>query len=598
MSVEVINIDTKNTYLIEANKTGENLILCPVCSHTRKKKTDKCFSYNYKKDAGYCHHCGVTLIKKKEFEAILKTEFKRPPINTLKTFSKKVIDYFNTRQISEDTLLKAKVSEGNEWMPQFNKVVQTIQFNYYKYNELINIKSRGANKSFKLFKDAELIPYNIDCTNKSDYHIKNEIIIVEGEIDCLTIIECGISNVISVPNGAGNGKINLDYLDSVISLFNDDTTFVLALDNDVKGNNLKTAIAQRLGIENCFVVTFKDCKDANECLVKYGKLEVLECLNNKIEFPIQGIFDAFKLENEILNYYENGLPDVEGTGIKSFDKLLKFHEGYLTTITGIPSHGKSEFLDFLLCKLNLNQKWKFGIFSPENHPTQLHVSKFAEKIIGKTFSGYNKMNRLELNQFIKYHSKNFYFIKPEKDYDLESILNHVKILIRKYGISAFVIDAWNKIEHQYSKNETQYISEQLEKLNRFCELYNVHCFLVAHPTKMLKKKNSEFYEIPTLYNISGSSNFYNKSANGISVYRDFEKNLVDIYVQKVKFKHWGKIGFTSFSWDYMTGRYFQDKVDYSNWILPNKQQDMGLEDNFNINYEAIQNTSFLSDEPF
>ena len=569
----VIDLNTKEKYEIEITKNGENKMLCPICSHTRKKNTDKCFSFNLQKSAGRCNHCNVVLVEFKEFN--IKSQnihFKRPKSDNIYEYTENCLKFFKTRLINQGTLLKLKVSEGIEWMPKSKAEIPTIKFNYFRNGELINIKYRGKDKDFKLYKDAELIFYNLDsCINNK------EIIIVEGEIDCLTLVECGFDNVISVPNGAGLGKLNLDYLDNCIDFFTEDMKFILALDNDKPGLNLQNELARRLGYENCSTVIFKDCKDANECLIKYGKESIIECINDRKEFPIIGVFNAYDIEKNIYDYYFNGLPHGAGIGMSEFDIFLRFQEGYLTTITGIPGHGKSEFLDFILCRLNISHDWKIGLYSPENHPLELHFSKFAEKISGKSFEGNNKINEDELKQMIDYHANNFYFINPESDFKLDNILDSVKQLVRKKGIKVFVIDAWNKLDHQYNNNETQYISQQLDKIVMFCEKNKVHCFLVAHPTKIQKDRNTGLYEIPNLYSISGSANFYNKTANGITVYRNFETGISEIYIQKVKFKHWGQTGCIHLSWDKINGRYYKGNPDYSNWIRMDKKLENNID---------------------
>jgi hypothetical protein len=63
------------------------------------------------------------------------------------------------------------------------------------------------------------------------------------------------------------------------------------------------------------------------------------------------------------------------------------------------------------------------------------------------------------------------------------------------------------------------------------------------------------YEVPTLYNISGSAHFYNKTHNGICIYRDFEAKKVDVYVQKVKWSWLGQTGWSSYSFDTETRQY-------------------------------------------
>lgn len=560
--IKVINLADKKEYTIDVHKNGENQMTCPECSPTRKKKTDKCFSFNLNKGAGRCNHCGIVLVENKPFEPKhTQIEFKRPKIVEVSKYTEKYLNYFKTRLISEKTLLELKVGEAIEWMPKARAEIPIIQFNYFRNGELINIKSRGKDKDFKLFKDAELIFYNLDAT------IDNEtIIIVEGEMDVLALYECGFKNVISVPNGAGLGNINLEYLDNCIDSFSDNTKFILALDNDKAGHNLQNELARRLGFENCSKVTFKDCKDANDCLIKYGIKITIDCINDAKEYPIVGVFNANDISDNIYDFYNNGLPKGVGIGMAEFDNYLRFQEGYLTTITGIPGHGKSEFLDFILCRLNISHDWKFALYSPENHPLELHFSKFAEKISGKPFEGNNRMSPLDLKQMIDYHSNNFFFINPENDFGLENILDSVRQLVRKKGIKGFVIDAWNKLDHKYTTNETKYISEQLDKIVRFCELNKVHCFLVAHPTKIRKDEKSGLYEIPNLYSISGSANFYNKTANGITVYRNYKEFTTEVYVQKVKFKHWGETGCVHLAWDKTNGRYYKGTPNYESWI--------------------------------
>lgn len=579
----VLNPENKQEYLIEPTKQGENSMTCPVCSPDRKKKTQKCFSFNLQKGAGKCQHCGVVLIQKKELDLNrFRNEYKLPEWKNNTNISDNVVKWFEGRKISQFILRLFKVTEGREWMPQTSSERNTVQFNYFRMGELINVKYRTADKHFKLYKDAELIFYNLDAAL-----VYEELIIVEGEMDALALAQCGLMNVISVPNGANSkGKINMDYLDNCVDFFNSEHRFVLALDNDHVGNRLKVELARRLGVENCSTVTFRDCKDANECLIKYGQDVVIECVKDKKDFPIEGVFNAFDIESEIMNFYENGLPKGDGIGMGEFDMMLRFQPGYLTVITGIPGHGKSEFLDFILCRLNISNDWKFALYSPENHPLELHFSKFAEKITGKPFEGANRMSPIDLRNMIKYHAENFFFINPKEDFTLDNILSAVKSMVRKKGVKGFVIDAWNKLDHQYTVNETKYISQELDKITAFCERNQVHCFLVAHPTKIQKDKSTGLYEVPNLYSISGSANFYNKAANGITVYRNIQSMQTEVYVQKVKFKHWGQPGCVHFGWDKVNGRYYKGLPSYEPWIKERPMQE---------NYEFLNESGIITD---
>jgi len=541
---------TKKDYNVELRKfSGEEQSTCPECSESRKKKADKCFSFNHDKQTGRCNHCAAVFFPKKDLK-----EYKKPPEWENKTnLSDKAVQWFLKRGILQETLIKFKIGEGIEGMPVKDggyKEINTIQFPYFRNGELVNIKYRGPKKEFKQFKDAEPIFFNLDSIKDSD-----TCCIVEGEIDCMSVVQAGPIEVISVPSGGTQGKINLDYLDNCIDYFTNKTTIYLATDDDPVGRNLQEHLADRLGKERCLKVKFRESKDANECLQKFGAGGIIEALQNASPFPIEGTYTISDYSDAINDIYQNGLPKGAKTMMTELDKHITYHKGYIYTITGIPSHGKSSLLDQIALQLCVTSGWKGAFYSPENKPTSLHVTNMARKLIGKAWDGPNRISRKEVELVKAYLNDKFFFIKPENNFTLDSILKHIKILKERKGIDFFVIDAWNKLEHKREgKDETEYIGQSLDKLANFCEMTNVLCFLVAHPTKMLKDKN-EKYLVPTLYNISGSANFYNKSDAGLCVYRDFDSGTTTVYVQKVKFTHWGKDGFVEFKYDIDSGRF-------------------------------------------
>lgn len=538
---------------------GEVKTLCPKCSHTRKKKTEKVLSVNLDKNTWFCFNCQWSGFLKNEPMEV-KT-FIKPVWKNNTTLSANAVKWFESRKIKQETLTHWKISEGMEWMPQENKEINTIQFNYFRNGELINTKYRGAKKEFKLVKDAELIFYGLDGID-----FKQDVLLCEGEIDCLTIWQSGFKNVLSVPNGANLSKNNMSYFDAVSEKFFDCPKIYLCFDNDNAGRKLRYEFADRLGKDKCVFVEFKDCKDANDCLQKYDLQAIIESISQPKEFPLEGVYTISDISDEIDDMYVNGLEPGNIIGFDTFDQHLSFVRGYITTITGIPGHGKSDFLDEIILRLYLFNDWKTAFYSPENKPTKLHFSKLARKVFGKVWSGFNRINLTELNWLKNLLNNNIWFIKPENDFSVDSILNSVKQLKLKHGVDAFVIDAWNRLEHK--DDSTHYIGKQLDKISDFCEKFNVHCFLVAHPTKIKKNKEGTKYEVPQLYDIAGSANFFNKTDNGISVYRDFETKNSIVYVQKVKFSHWGKQGQIEFHYDVNSGRYNDClmPINYNSWI--------------------------------
>jgi twinkle protein len=96
-------------------------------------------------------------------------------------------------------------------------------------------------------------------------------------------------------------------------------------------------------------------------------------------------------------------------------------------------------------------------------------------------------------------------------------------------------------------SETVYVSHVMKKITQFCRKYDVHVWLVVHPTKPMKDKSGKAM-IPKLSDAAGSMNFSNKTYNGFVVYRDFEDNSVQAIIGKVKFKFLGRLGHVPLTW--------------------------------------------------
>ena len=554
--MKILCLQNKVVYTIDAKKDGENAMQCPVCTETRRHKNKKSFSWNNQKSTGYCHNCDSRFVEYKPMPE--RKVFTRPKITNRTELTGKALEWFLGRGISQGALNKLGVYSSTEFMPQTGCDRTVVCFPYYLDEQLVNIKFRDAAKNFKLVKDAELIFYNINALKDS-----KEIIIVEGEIDCLSYIEAGIDNCISVPNGAS--AKNLDYLDNYVDLFDGLEKIYLATDNDLHGFELREELIRRLGAEKCFVVNFGEFKDANEYLVNKGKIALAQTVTNAIEVPVEGVIKLQSHYDDIYSMFISGAETGFGVGIEEIDKAVTWETGRLAVFTGIPSHGKSEFVDYICTRLNLIHGWKVGYFSPENYPVKYHYSKLASKISGKKFEkGY--ISREEYDRTFDYISNNFYFIYPEEDMSVDNVLAKAKHLVRRYGIRVMVFDPYNKIEHMRDRGETEteYISRFLDRMIMFGKRHNVLVFLVAHPRKMEKAANGAYIK-PTLYDINGSANFYNKADYGISIYRDFNTNKTTASFLKVKFKHLGDGGDVELKYNYINGRYENIDSEFREW---------------------------------
>lgn len=536
---------------------------CPKCGDS-KHKADLSVNISegcYKCHRASCDFAGYVRIKK-EFEP--RKEYVIPKWTNNTNLSDKAVQWFKKRGISQRVLLQMKVTESPEYMPQTQKEENTIRFNYFRGSNLVNVKYRDGAKNFKMVSGAELLFYNENAFSNPS------VIITEGEIDALSFIEAGLENAVSVPNGASEGKMNLYYLDAIWERVDKLERVYLATDNDKPGIALRSELARRIGAAKCLILDFKDCKDANEYLVKYGTIALAELINHSKPMPIAGIILVSDISDDIDEYYDRA--DTRGVmvGMGQIDEHISFEPGQKTIITGIPNQGKSEWLDQIAILLNLRHNWKFGVFSPENYPLELHVSKLAEKVIGKRFKGYDRMTVDEKDMAKDYLNENFFFISPDdENFTLDNILAKAKELVLRYGIKGLIIDPFNRLEHQipHGISETNYIGKLLDKMDLFCKMFGVHLFLVAHPYKINKDKSGN-YEVPNLYSINGSANFFNKADIGICIYRNFNTGGTEIYIQKVRFKHVGKQGMVQLRWNEINGRYSEvgEVFDNENYL--------------------------------
>ena len=555
--------NTKHIYDINFNE-GKKRYTCPECSDSRSKAKAKDLQFYPDTNRAYCFHCNTTFFEYKPYN---KKEYTIPEWKNKTDLTDKAVRFFEGRMIKQETLNRMKIYSDNEYMPQFKKAVDVICFPYFVNEKLINIKFRGPQKTFKLNSGSQLVWYNYDAILSND-----EIIICEGEIDLLSIMQCGFDNVISVPNGAGN----FEFIDDSIKLF-EGKKILIAVDNDTKGIELRDELIRRFGPESCRIVNIKQHKDANEYLIAEGGYELSQAIKNATEVPIDGNITVKSFRSDIEDLFVNGMVKGKTLEIDEIDKYISWETKRLAVVTGRPGSGKSEFVDYLICKLNLLHGWKAAYFTPENYPLKYHYSKLFEKLIGKQFSSY-KAEQIDFDIAYEYINENFFYILPENDLTIDKILLNAKSFVKTKGIKILVIDPYNKLEHQIGRNqtETQYVSQFLDKLAMFAKLNDVLVILIAHPVKLDRT------EIPTLYNISGSSHFYNKTDYGFTVHRVFDENnlmtnTIEVHWQKIKFKHLGEQGVSELSYNYNNGRFEKrtaiDCWDNTNWLVKGVQHD-------------------------
>ena len=541
-------IDKFNQHGLPEGKTQG---ICPLCSLDRQPKNQKanCASYDWERGLGTCHNCNKTFqLHSYQRKGSSNKIYVRPTTpDFIEEVSTNVEKWFDGRGISKNTLKELKVTEGAEFMPQTGQMENAIHFNYFIGDQLINVKYRDGRKNFKLYKGAEKVFYNINSVVGYEY-----CVIVEGEMDVLSLHEAGIENVVSVPNGATLNNNNLDYLDNCIDYFTDKDKIIIAVDDDDAGQALQQELVRRLGAEICYLATFEDCKDANEYLLKYGKEELAKRIAKAKPVPLENVTTFRDIEAEITDFVENGFKPGFQVGLPNFDSIFSTYTGQFITVTGIHSSGKSDFVDQMVVGYNVNYQWKTAFASPENAPTYLHAHKLMRKV-WQDMPSKKDIGTDKWNQVAEHINDNFYFIDMDK-YSLEAVLRKGAELVKRKGIKCLVIDPFNKVRSNDASGDVNvYTLEYLSKIEIFAKKYDVLVIVVAHPTKMYKDANGKIEE-PTMYNIKGGGEWYDASYHGILVHRDYEQRTVKAKILKVKFQNLGENGAEAhFKWEPKSG---------------------------------------------
>lgn len=541
--------------------SGNEKTLCPQCSDARKNKRDKCLSVNVTTGEYNCHNCGWKGNVRSRERKHEEKHYERPTKDYLQALALKerTVAYFGKRAISQSTLDKFMVFSREEFMPQTGQKENCICFPYFREGDLINIKFRDARKNFRMVAGAELIFYNL-----SSMKDKKKVIITEGEIDCLSCWEAGVGSdiepfsefaIVSVPNGASKGNQRLEYLDNCADWFLGMEEIVIATDGDEAGQMLKDELMRRLGVERCRFVTYpqesridaggqlkRPCKDLNEVLIHFGKEQVLQCIQDAREVPVDGVYYVEDIFSSMYENFKKGIQLAPETRFRELDNYFRWKKGAINVFTGYANHGKTFFLLQLMLTKSLYDGWKWAVFSPENYPANDFYDDMVEMYNGKDLNNTTDEEYITACEFLNDH---FFYVYPDSEHDLLSIHDKFRYLILKKGVDGVVIDPFNQLDHNQKayQREDQYLSEIFKDIKRFALLNNVTYNIVAHP-KTPKYEQDKSLPVVDMYDLYGGSMWGNKADHILSYHRprwheDKNSPEVQIHIQKVKRKRTG-----------------------------------------------------------
>lgn len=558
-----LQVKLKDEHNINANNCdiGTYKLNCPQCQPPHNPK-DRPLSLTIENNTALwlCHHCNFSgSVKEGGSSGNVKTKVVKKDIGFNQSSNSFLDKYFAGRSISRETYESFNIfSNDNKW----------IAFPYNGFNNRCdNIKYRTTDKQFKQTPNAKKSLYNYA-------HVKDakSVVFVEGEIDVISLWEVGIKNATTIPDGAP-AKVSYKENDKRFSCLQTHPLkaqkIILFVDADGAGENLNKELVHRYGKDRCWVVqTPKDCKDANDVLVKHGAKTLKLLVERAKPLPVDGLYTVKNYTQEVLDLYNGNYDKPLEIGYPNLDKLYKVQKGTFHVWTGIPNHGKSTFLDQILVRLAKQHGWKFALFSPE-HSTKMHIRRLAQIVAEKPFDqGFKtRMRTDELHATLEWIHEHFYFIETREHIpNITKILDIAKQSCQKFGINGIVIDPYNEVDARRQGNyrEDEHIRDFISNCKRFARTHDCSVWVVAHPTKM-QKDNDGGYAPPTAYDIAGASHWHNQSDAVVTVHRDFDDDSVSIITRKIREQGlYGSIGEAKFEYD-QTKRIFVERNYNDDW---------------------------------
>ncbi len=513
-------------------------VQCPNCIKLGKENyRDTCLSVNTSDGVYNCHKCGWQGKVKTENNFTMETKvYKVPEKKNMKRLTDSGKEFLLSRGITEEVIEKNKIVSTTD--------NRNILLPYFKNGKIVNYKTRGIDgKFFTQSRDAEPTIYNYDRCADSD-----AIVICEGEMDSLSWEVAGIEFHTSVNMGAPNSNDKnidkkLECISNCYEVFEQAKAIYIATDEDENGRNLQKELVRRFGAEKCLLVDLSPYKDANEVLLSEGTESLKKRLKIASTPKVEGIFNVDDVSASMLDGFHNGQERGTTTHIDSVDNAWTWRNGEVNIWTGYQNEGKSLFLNQLATLKAVFDGWKFAVFSPENMPINDFFNDIIEMYIGRSSDPFHRNLQMTIEEYkeaMDFVKKHFFIIYPKKDFQLNTIFEKAKFLVKTKGIRSLIIDPYNTIQHRMRSGEREdlYISRFMSELKRFALDQNISVNLVAHQVTPIKDNDGRYIK-PDVNRIKGGGTFADKADNVMFVWRperalDYSSTLVTFGSQKIK----------------------------------------------------------------
>lgn len=536
---------------------------CPLCGDEDKHRRRYDGSFNQREGVGQCFCCGARFVVDSRIANSSEQKNRSGESAnrqvSLGPYSSGIMAYLKQRCLKAEVMHRlgvgwATLPSGGD--PQRN-IPPTdkpfLAFRFLERGEVMNVQYKSPDKEFRFERGGRMLPWNIDAVGEAP-----TVYITEGMMDAAVLVQCGYEATISLPNGCGT---RMTCFDRFRERFRG-KRIVYAGDTDTKGIEKRLEVARYFADNEFYYVEWQDGKDANDVLMAQGEEAVRRCVDHPVKQMPPGVATIDDQAEAFRELIDNGVPQFPGIRLHGFAHLVRFEPGRLMVISGFPGAGKSSFADYVAVSLAVQQGWKAAIYSPEKYPMSLHYYELGQILMGRVMSEAN-FTAQALDRGFRFLRNNIFHITEESN-AIEDILAAATLLVRREGIRTLLLDPFNYIELPVlsGANDTQKISHVLKQIVDFAHQEKVLVILVAHPKKPQGDGGRrQEPTMPSLYDIAGSADFYNKCDYGLILQREKVTENVKrapltwIHVLKVRFRHLGQIGARAFGYDAVSGRF-------------------------------------------
>ena len=492
-----------------------NFKWCPKCGggHSHDKNT---FSINIESGAFCCLRSGcdyhghfVELARDFDFPL----EYEAPKIyKTLPQPKKPVqpkdeaIQYLGSRGISAETVKRYEItmhkSKPHTMVFPFFDDAGKLQFIKYRNTAF----KRGVTKGSKEWTEKDTMPILFRMKQCSDF--EKPLIITEGQIDSLSVAECGFENAVSVPTGAlGFTWVapcwNWICKFKEVIVFGDYENGKITLLDTLKARLPMTVKAVRKR-------DYLGEKDANDILMRYGKRAIQTAIENAEIPKLENVKDLSSVRSVDINALEK-----IKTGINDVDKVIGgMVMGQVILLTGKRGDGKSTFMSQLVANA-LDQGE--SIFAYSGELADFHFKRWLdfqlagsvniderENEFGNTIYSIKENALNAINEWYKGRAFIYDNEYIDEKNEMESLCDTIERVIKQYGTRLVCIDNLMTAMETVNEQNNLYLAQSnfVGRLKKIAMKYQIVIILVAHP----RKSKDGF----TNDDVSGSSDITNK----------------------------------------------------------------------------------------